>query len=40
MDISKVKLPDGSIYEIKDEYMQYMLNVLLGIAEPTEADKT
>lgn len=40
MDISKVKLPDGSIYEIKDEYMRHMLNVLLGIEEPTEADKT
>lgn len=40
MDVSKVKLPDGSIYEIKDEYMRHMLNILLGIEGPTGGDKT
>lgn len=39
MDISKIKLPDGSIYEIKDEYLRHTIMVLLGIEEPDERDK-
>lgn len=39
MDISKIKLPDGSIYEIKDEYLRYTIMVLLGLEEPDERDK-
>ncbi len=39
MDISKIKLPDGSIYEIKDEYLRHVIMVLLGIKEPDERDK-
>lgn len=34
MDISKIKLPDGSIYEIKDEYLRHAIMVLLGLEEP------
>lgn len=34
MDISKIKLPDGSIYEIKDEYLRHAIIVLLGLEEP------
>lgn len=34
MDISKIKLPDGSIYEIKDEYLRHVIMVLLGLEEP------
>lgn len=33
MDISKIKLPDGSIYEIKDEYLRHAIMVLLGLEE-------
>ena len=39
MDIFKIKLPDGSIYEIKDEYLRHVIMVLLGIEEPDERDK-
>lgn len=39
MDISKIKLPDGSTYEIKDEYLRYAIMVLLGLEEPNEKDK-
>lgn len=39
MNISKIKLPDGSIYEIKDEYLRHAIMVLLGIEEPDEKDK-
>lgn len=34
MDISKIKLPDGSTYEIKDEYLRHAIMVLLGLEEP------
>ena len=34
MDISKIKLPDGSIYDIKDEYLRHAIVVLLGLEEP------
>lgn len=34
MDISKIKLPDGSIYEIKDGYLRHAIMVLLGLEEP------
>ena len=34
MDISKIKLPDGSVYEIKDEYLRHVIMVLLGLEEP------
>ena len=34
MDISKIKLPDGSIYDIKDEYLRHVIMVLLGLEEP------
>ena len=34
MDISKIKLPDGSIYEIKDEYLRHAIMVLLGLEKP------
>lgn len=34
MDISKIKLPDGSIYEIKDEYLRHVIMVLLGLEKP------
>lgn len=37
--ISKIQLPDGSIYDIKDEYLRHVINVLLGIEEPDEMDK-
>lgn len=33
MNISKIKLPDGSIYEIKDEYLRHAIMVLLGLEE-------
>lgn len=33
MDISEIKLPDGSIYEIKDEYLRHAIMVLLGLEE-------
>lgn len=39
MDISKIKLPNGSIYEIKDEYLRHVIMVLLGLEEPDERDK-
>lgn len=38
MDISKIKLPDGSIYEIKDEYLRYAIMVLLGLEEPNSEE--
>ena len=34
MDISKIELPDGSIYDIKDEYLRHAIMVLLGLEEP------
>ena len=34
-----MKLPDGSIYEIKDEYLRHAIMVLLGLEEPNEGDK-
>lgn len=34
MDLSKIKLPDGSIYEIKDEYLRHAIMILLGLEEP------
>ena len=34
MDISKIKLLDGSIYDIKDEYLRHAIMVLLGLEEP------
>ena len=34
MDISKIKLPDGSIYDIKDEYLRHAIMILLGLEEP------
>lgn len=34
MDISKIKLPDGSVYKIKDEYLRHVIMVLLGLEEP------
>ena len=37
--ISKIQLPDGSSYEIKDEYLRHVINVLLGIEEPDERDQ-
>ena len=40
MDISRIKLPDDSQFELKDEYLRHMMNVLLGIEEPDERDKT
>lgn len=40
MDISRIKLPDDSQFDIKDEYLRHMMNVLLGIEEPDERDKT
>ena len=33
MDISKIKLPDGTTYEIKDEYLRHAIMVLLGLEE-------
>lgn len=39
MDVSKIKLPDGSEYNIKDEYLRHVINVLLGLEEPDERDK-
>ena len=38
MDISKVQLPNGENYQIKDEYLRHVINVLLGIEEPDERD--
>ena len=38
MDISKIELPDGVQYNIKDAYITYVINVLLGIEEPDERD--
>ena len=32
--ISKIQLPDGSLYEIKDEYLRHAIMVLLGLEEP------
>ena len=34
MDISKVQLPNRETYQIKDEYLRHVINVLLGIEEP------
>lgn len=34
MDISKIKLPDGSMYDIKDEYLRHAIMILLGLEEP------
>lgn len=39
MDISKIELPDGSQYNIKDAYLIHVINILLGIEEPDEKDK-
>jgi hypothetical protein len=39
MDISKIELPDGSQYNIKDAYLTHVINILLGIEEPDEKDK-
>lgn len=39
MDISKIELPDGSQFDIKDEYLRHVIMVLLGIEEPDERDK-
>lgn len=39
MDISKIKISDGSIYEIKDEYLRHAIMVLLGLEESDERDK-
>ena len=33
MDISKIRLTDGSIYEIKDEYLRHAIMILLGLEE-------
>ena len=38
MDISKVQLPNQETYQIKDEYLRHVINVLLGIEEPDERD--
>nr|DAJ17789.1 MAG TPA: hypothetical protein [Siphoviridae sp. ctngg6] len=38
MDISKIELPDGSKFDIKDAYLTHVINVLLGIEEPDERD--
>lgn len=37
-DISKIKLQDNSVYNLKDQELRHMINVLLGI-EPSD-DKT
>lgn len=39
MDISKIELPDGSRFDIKDEYLRHAIMVLLGLEEPNERDK-
>lgn len=39
MDISKIELPDGVQYNIKDAYLTHVINILLGIEEPDEKDK-
>lgn len=39
MDVSKIKLSDGSEYNIKDEYLRHVIMVLLGLEEPDERDK-
>ena len=38
MDISKIELPDGSQFDIKDVYLIHVINVLLGVEEPDERD--
>ena len=38
MDISKIELPDGSQFDIKDVYLTHVINVLLGLEEPDERD--
>lgn len=38
MDISKIELPDGSQFDIKDAYLTRVVNVLLGLEEPDERD--
>lgn len=38
-DLSKIQMPDNTIYEIKDEYSRYIINVLLGIEEEDNKDK-
>lgn len=39
-DISKITLPNNETYEIKDEYVRHIINVLLGIEEPEQNEKT
>ena len=39
MDISKIELPDGSQFDIKDAYLTHVINVLLGIEEIEEPDE-
>lgn len=34
MDISKIELPDGSQFDIKDEYLRHAIMILLGLEEP------
>ena len=36
--ISKIKLSDGEICNIKDELLRHQINVLLGIEQPDERD--
>ena len=38
MDISKIELPGGSQFDIKDAHLTHVINVLLGIEEPDERD--
>ena len=38
-DLSKIQMPDNTIYEIKDEYSRHIINVLLGIEEEDSKDK-
>lgn len=38
-EISKIKMPDDSEYNIKDSELRHMMNVLLGI-EPAEDTTT
>lgn len=37
-DISKIQLPDDSVYDIKDEELRRMINILLGIEEEKNED--